>query len=228
MSIKLIAFIVLCVGVVLLASFMVYEGRRRIKEQTLSLNSRVSPPESDAKPATVYQPQKPPSVHDFFPEDQAVQSQPTPLELSRDSGDISKPDAFDAAASQPVSNRSCSATIFYRLFKHEPIYDRMEDLFSGDFRVAPNLPAFESLATHESEQAINTEFGFYLTDRSSGHLRLVVLVEDDECRNVVNSPTKNILNRANIPVYVYDASKPPDDNELYEAIYGLSETATNE
>lgn len=222
MSLKFIAFITLVVGVVLLVSFFVYEGKKREKEKTIDTAGTApdSPGKTDKLPATLT---KTGSVHDLFSDDEDITIDP-------------------AAAVEPIINPYDGYVVDKFLINHKQnmIYERLEHLLSGDFRISPKIRITDIIRPEKSiieadpERAKvlngnfnNARFDFVVTDLDTGEIRGIVMSE-----NTLNALSSGpfiaeLLDRMNIPLFRYADTSDINDDELSNLLYEKFEEVRN-
>ncbi|HCL5581102.1 TPA: DUF2726 domain-containing protein [Citrobacter freundii] len=222
MSLKLIAFSILVIGVVLLVSFFVYEGKKREKEKAIGISGAAptSPGKTNKLPAT---PTKTGSVHDLFSEDED--------------------ETGDTSTVEPILNPydGYVADKFLINHKQNAIYERLEHLLSGDFRISPKIritdiirPQKNIIETDPERAKVlnsnfkNARFDFVVTDLDTGEIRGIVMAE-----NTLNALSSGpfiaeLLNKMNIPLFRYADTSDISDDELSNRLYEKFEEARND
>lgn len=222
MSLKLIAFITLVIGVVLLVSFFVYEGKKREKEKPISTagTGPTSPGKTDKLPAAS---KKIDSVHDLFSDDDVVTGGATGIEQA-----LSPYDGY-------VADK------FLINHKQNAIYERLENLLSGDFRISPKIRITDiirpekSIVSSEPERAKvmnnnfnNARFDFVVTELDTGKIRGIIMAE--HTLNTLSSGPfiTELLGKMDIPLFRYADAGDTSDDELLNQLYEKFEEAKND
>lgn len=222
MSLKLIALCILVIGIVLLVSFFVYEGKKREKEKTIGTagGAPASPGKMNKLPAITA---KTGSVHDLFCEDE------------EESGDTQSSEAISNPYEGYVADK------FLLNHKQSVIYERLEDLLSGDFRISPKIRITDIIRPEKSVIETNPErakalngnfknarFDFVVTDIDTGEIRGVVMAE-----NTLNALSSGpfiaeLMNRMHIPLFRYDDTSDISDDDLSNLLYEKFEEVVND
>lgn len=121
------------------------------------------------------------------------------------------------------------------------IYERLERLLSGDFRISPKIrisdvirPEKRILET-DPERARelyghfnNARFDFVVTDLDNGEIRGVIMAESTI--NLIPSGQFiiELLNKMHIPLFRYDEDREIPDDELSDLLYETFEEAHND
>ncbi|ELY4881553.1 DUF2726 domain-containing protein [Morganella morganii] len=213
MSLKLLALIILVVGGVLFVSFLLYEKRKRDKEQggELAVNhiKRDNPVSSPANRGN--------SVHDLF------------IDEDDEPGMVNDPYSGYVARKYLINRQQTE------------LYDRLENLLSGDFRISPRIRMTDvirpekEIMEYESERSRimnsrfqNARFDFVVTDLENGEIRGVVMSENSLTFLNDSAFVIEILNRLNIPLYRYDESYTYSDDQLSNLLYETFDGASHD
>ncbi|EML3441939.1 DUF2726 domain-containing protein [Proteus mirabilis] len=121
------------------------------------------------------------------------------------------------------------------------LYDRLENLLSGDFRISPRIRMTDvirpekEIMEYESERSRimnsrfqNARFDFVVTDLENGEIRGVVMSENSLTFLNDSAFVIEILNRLNIPLYRYDESYTYSDDQLSNLLYETFDGASHD
>ncbi|MBQ0600882.1 DUF2726 domain-containing protein [Klebsiella oxytoca] len=222
MSLKLIAFSIFVIGVILLVSFFVYEGKKREKEKAIGTSGAAPacPGKTNKLPVP---PTKTGSVHDLFRDDEEVTG--------------------DNPAVEPILNPydGYVADKFLINHKQNAIYERLEHLLAGDFRISPKIRITDIIRPEKSiietdperakvlnDNFKNARFDFVVTDLNTGEIRGIVMAENTLTTLSSGQFIAELLNKMNIPLFRYADTSDISDDELSNLLYEKFEEARND
>ena len=213
MSLKLLALIILVVGAVLLVSFLLYEKKKRDKEQGSGLAENHVKRDNPAPSPAI----RGNSVHDLF-NDQ---------------------DDEPGMVNDPYSGYVARKYLINR--QQTELYERLENLLSGDFRISPKIRMTDiirpekDIMENESERSRvmnsrfqNARFDFVLTDLETGVIRGIVMSELSLSFLNDSAFVIELMHRLNIPLYRYDEHYTYSDDQLSNMLYETFDGASHD
>jgi len=228
MSLKILALIIIVVGVTLLVAFLLYEKRKRDKEQVGGL----SVGQVKKNVPVAHSVRKEPSIHDYFDNQDAI----TYPEEDQKVIDTSP------TPTSPINPYSGYLARKYLINRQQnTIYDRLENLLSGDFRISPKIRMTDiikpekQIIENDAERARtmnnnfhNARFDFVITNLDDGAIRGVVMTERSIGLLQDSSFITELLKKLKIPMYLYGDDDNHTDDQLSNLLYETFEDASND
>lgn len=234
MNLKLMAFVIFAVGVVILAGLFMNEAKKR-RNPIVPDNS---PAPGNEKPTAraVNKKNKSgatnlPSVHDFFNDDVADS-----LYVEQEMPDGNPASELSRLpASLTINNENLEKDnqhADFNVIGHFPepelhaLYGRLEEMLSGDYRISPSISVSEIITVtgnvpRHNAQISGMSFDFLMTDLDTGALRCVIISKESSTRWIVWKTIITLLKEKGIAVFIYDKANSCSDDELSDQICNL-------
>lgn len=213
---KLIAFITFMLGVAMLVIFFICEGVRQEKTRTNSSKDTKLDNQKETNELSAPFP-KTCSIHDFFREEDT---------LSREDDSEANTDP----ARNPYTGYVADKFLINR--RQNAIYERLEYLLSGDYRISPKIRVTDIIrpekriietdperATVLSGNLNNARFDFVITTLDTGKISGIVMTEKT-LNSLPSGPfIAELLSRLNIPLFRYADSSYISNDQLSNLLY---------
>lgn len=163
------------------------------------------------------------SVHDLFiEEEEDVSHSEEVQDVTERKQLLSEKDKITPISEKYVIERY----LFSELYNG--IYIRLDDIFASDFVISPYIHIEDVIHATDEAKQISGHFDFVFTDSDTGLIRLIILLEESIKNNPDSEIIIELIEKEGLPYYRYNELSPPEESDLSETVYSLTEGGMNE